>query len=436
MADQRIADGHRIRSSREYVPQSSHLNVSPDHLGESICIYLSVLNRPLSQSLGTSLMSSSSSIAGGLALIVVAGFLNGSWNVSFNSLALVDGVIDFGGAWLLFQLYAALINIPICLYWAGGPERVAWIVLNETPVATILWICLFSIVWGCGSVGFGLACKLAGVGMGTNLTIGVVTALGALLPLILEKAAFTPSGFTILGGLVVCCIGLFFSMRSLQERDRPRTDESEEEVENIDTAGKVETNEETDGDETPEPTNQTPPSSISTSTKVAICLVAGILATQLQFAFVFGQSIVDLASSRNGPGTTTPTGYAAVIWLFAFTTSSPVSILYGLYSTAFPYRNLLSCGIFRHLVIILTTTLPWVGHVHLYGIANTILPEELAAAVSWPVLMMTTVLVAMIWSWVLGEWKEANKSSRRLMFTGLGIVVLGIIVLMTSLVVK
>ena len=385
------------------------------------------------------MLSSALSITGGLALIILAGGLNGSWNVSFHSLALAPNQIDFGGAWLLFQLYAAIINIPVCIYWAGGPERVTWLV-QETPVATILWICLFAVIWGCGSVGFGVACKVAGVGMGTNLTIGVVTVLGALLPLLLEKAALTPSGYMILSGLVVCCVGLFFSMKSLQERDKSDDDAAVDEngeLAAISTVNKQETT--TDDQESVKdedsPAAAMPGAQYSSTMKVALCLVAGVLATQLQFAFVFGQPIVDLAASDDGPGATTPTGYAAVIWLFVFTTSAPVSIIYGLHSTKYPYRNLLTCGIQRHLIILLTATLPWVGHVHLYGIANTILPDALAAAVSWPVLMMVTVVVGMVWSWALGEWKEANETSRRLMYVGLGIVLAGITVLMLSLVV-
>ena len=175
--------------------------------------------------------------------------------------------------------------------------------------------------------------------------------------------------------------------------------------------------------------------SYSTLFKVGVCVVAGILATQLQFAFVFGQDLVDLSESSEGPRSTPSSGSAAVIWLFAFTVSVPPSLLYGVCNTSFPLRNLLSCGIYRHLVIFLTATLPWVGHVHLYGIANAILPEDLAAAVSWPVLMMATVVVGMIWSTLLGEWKNASRKARIQLFIGLGIVLVGIMLLILSLVV-
>ena len=92
-------------------------------------------------------MSSTGQIVGGLILPVVAGILNGSWNAAFSPAANLavgkhhhHSSKDDGGsssyvfdlchhhAWVLFQFYAAVANIILCLFWAGGLERVAWIV--------------------------------------------------------------------------------------------------------------------------------------------------------------------------------------------------------------------------------------------------------------------------------------------------------------------
>jgi hypothetical protein len=389
--------------------------------------------------------------AAGIALIVLAGGFNGSWNVSFSPklgrASVVDEtVLDFPAAWFLFQLYAALLNVPVCIYWAGGPSRVSWIV-RETKSSTILLVCLFSLIWGCGSVGFGLACKIAGVGMGTNLTIGVVTVLGALLPLILNGVIETRSGIVVLAGLALCCVGLYFSMKSLQIRDRheqgltsnsadgPKSTPTME----IEEGTKREHEADRTGDEAIDaktdearPNGEVSDTRQSTLFKVSICVVAGVLATQLQFAFVFGQSMIDLAEADMGPSSTPPSGSAAVIWLFAFTVSAPVSLVYGLYSSSHSWRNIALCGAYRHAVIFLTATLPWVCHIHLYGVSNTILPEKLAAAVSWPVLMMSTVLTGVIWSSFLGEWKDTSSRALRQLYIGLSFIVSGIVVLILS----
>lgn len=385
------------------------------------------------------LRMAASAVAASIALIVLAGVFNGSWNVSFSPRIGVDfGTLDFPASWFLFQLYAALLNIPVCIYWAGGPTRVSWIV-QETEPLTILLICLFSLIWGLGSVGFGLACKIAGVGMGTNLTIGVVTVLGAILPLILNKVIASLSGIIVLVGLAVCCFGLFFSMRALQMRDRHERNHGvtpKEHVlqqEDMDKEGErdLEADQVRLADASGNPALEFIGQQ-STMFKVAVCVGAGILATQLQFAFVFGQDMIDLAESQQGPGSTTSSGSAATIWLFAFTISAPVSLIYGLYKTTCPWYHICSAGIYRHGIIFLTATMPWVSHIHLYGISNTILPKRLAAAVSWPVLMMTTVLTGVVWSFLLGEWSQSSSNVLRQLYIGLAFICFGILILILS----
>lgn len=95
-------------------------------------------------------------------------------------------------AWVLFQFYAAIANIILCLFWAGGPQRVSYIV-SEAPASSVGLVVLFSILMGVGILLFGEACRIAGVGMGTNLTIGIVMILGTLLPLALNNQIASPS---------------------------------------------------------------------------------------------------------------------------------------------------------------------------------------------------------------------------------------------------
>jgi hypothetical protein len=475
--------------------------------------------------------SSISSIAGGLALIILAGILNGSWNASFSpkigcavgrttttvqvlavgrratvllgknggnvgtaaAAAAVesgeegDGVVvedelqhsgnndsskkvlvdlNYHYAWLLFQLYAALVNIPLCIYWTGGPERTLWI-MQQTSHTSIALVCLFSLLWGVGSVGFGLACKVAGLGLGTNLTMGVIMMAGTLLPLILQNLVTTKFGAVILVGLGICSIGLGFSMSSLQIRD---ADEKKSAAAAAKQCGKIPETSKPGGEvgaevaATSEPDinnnmledhqqqnggggdeQQQQHQGYSTLSKVLLCVISGLFASMLQFAFVYGDPMIQLSASssssstsnEDGPGSTPQTGTASIVWLFAFTISCPVSIVYGLVSSPkhIPLSTIWKCPWYRHVLLFLTSTLPWVAHIHLYGIANNplLLPPRLAATVSWPVLMMTTVATGMIWSLGLGEWNEASAAAKRQLTISLCTITAGIVMLMASL---
>ena len=423
--------------------------------------------------------TSGGSIVAGLVLVVVAGCLNGSWNASFSptwGLAVgrsngqkrerVD--LDYHYAWVLFQIYSSLINIPICLFWAGGPARVHYIV-SQSPPKSLGLVILFSLLWGVGSVGFGLACRIAGVGLGTNLTMGVIMTLGTFLPLCLEHLLATAAGGVIIAGLVLCCMGLYCSMKSLQTRD---LDEQKQKLmlENVEqpdpvsaadiaqTAGTNETcSSVTNADgkqdeglpkenddqtnieimptvsqaaEFSKASNQT----YSTWHKISVCVVAAAFASQLQFAFVFGDPIKSIASSDKGPGSTPPSGTSAVIWLFAIPVSAPVSIIYGLYKSPpdIPISTMWRCPWYRHILILLTTSLPWVSQIHLYGYSNTYLPSKLGASIAWPILMMVTVIAGLLWSIILGEWTYASTLARRQLRAGLVLVTLGVATIMAS----
>jgi hypothetical protein len=425
----------------------------------------------------TPALSDGGSIVVGLVLAVVAGGLSGSWNASFSEthgLAVgrnnntneenKNNDLHYHLAWVLFQWYAAIVNIPICLYLAGGVERVNYIVQHSSATSISL-IIVFSILWGVGSVGFGLACKIAGVGLGTNLTMGVITILGTFLPLCLDGAIATAAGGVVVAGLVVCCVGLVFSVKSLQTRDRDeqqlktvyKTEEMGLSVKG-DQPNDLVILEHKGGDESSNSAEGSPgvvmeldeerthESSIiieeanaekeySSWQKVGICVVAGIFSTQLQFAFVFGDELIDLAASEEGPGSTPRSGTSAVIWLFAISLGAPVSILYGLYNSPahISWSVLWTCPWYRHVLILLTTSIPWVSHIHLYGYSNTYLPDDLAASVAWPILMMVTVVTGMLWSIGLGEWTTASMLARRQLYKGLAIVALGVATIMASM---
>ena len=384
-------------------------------------------------------------IVGGLALVVLAGLLNGSWNAAFRpefglavrkqkagqdktadsghdddpSSVIVD--LDYHLAWVLFQVYASIVNTIVCIVWAGGMERVSFIV-KEAPAIDIVLVILFSVLWGIGSVGFGIACRVAGVGLGTNLLMGLIMIIGAFLPLVLDGVLVSATGAVIVSGILVCCIGLGFVVKSLQLRDK-------DEEESMVAKQSVEETEEC------HMKKEDPSPSLSTTKKVFICAIAALFASMLQFAFVFGSDIVDITESQNGPGSTPSSGVASVIWLFAIPMGAPASIIYGLYMnpSSIPWSTVYRCPWYRHILIILTTSLPWVAHIHLYGVSTTLLPDDVGPGVAWPVLMMVTVLAGLVWSICLGEWANSSKATRTQLRIGGVFMLCGISLMMASI---
>jgi len=399
-------------------------------------------------------MSTTGEIVGGLIIPVVAGVLNGSWNAAFSPAAnLAVGNSESKNAkpcdlchhhaWVLFQFYAAIANIILCLFWAGGPERVSWIVTTAST-KSVVFTSVFGVLMGMGITLFGEACRIAGVGMGTNLTIGIIMILGTILPLATNNQVATSSGGVIIGGLAVATFGLFFSMKSLQLKDIAEMNmeqlSSNNEIELEESTGRASLVMVEEGEKNEEVIEQAELSdsndeeSYSTVTKIVICAFAAILSSTLQFAFVFGGELMDLAASSDGPGSTPATGVSSIIWLFVIPLSTIPNIIFALYKAKdVSIDHMWKCPWTRHLKIFFAACLPWVGHINLYGLASSLLlPPNIAAAVAWPILMMTTVAWGMILSIYLGEWKTAPPAAATKQKIGLGWMLLGVAVVMAS----
>ncbi len=379
-------------------------------------------------------------------------------NVDNNSISKPRYDLSHHHAFALFQLYAVIINIPISIFWAGGIQRVSAI-LSETPSISIFLIAIFSMIWGCGTLCFGIACNVAGVGMGTNLSMGVIAIIGTFLPLITENNLFTLFGAVICVGLAICCIGLWLATKALGQKDRDekgisKTENNEENVkfplsleDEIDTNVDLEVSKGNDNSDNKDMIQQCAISSTpmqnkeySTLQKVLICILTGVTAVQLQFAFIFGKPITDLAGGKIDdvelPGVTPKGGSAAIIWLFAITLGAPPIIIHSLYSSPVPLSHSLRAPWWRHVRLIATTSLPWISHIHIYGLTATVLfKKKVAASIAWPLLMMTTSLWALVLSRILGEWKVASAATVKTFALSVCVTMVGLIVLMVTVVV-
>jgi len=329
------------------------------------------------------------------------------------------------------------------------------------PPSTVVLVVLFSALWGVGSILFGLSCKIAGVGLGTNLVLCVVLMLGTFLPLAYYGGIKSATGGVIMAGLAVVSAGLYFSAASLRIRDldfgeakrQQRESTSGPVVSNIDKEprtndnGYSEESQQSDAQENSKGSNnisRTPISNISSErsaqdepeysvfVKISVCLLAGILSSMLQFAFIFGQDLVDIAEND----VTTPLGgSASIIWLFAISIGCIPSICYGFYSSPkeIPLKTIWMCPWWRHLLLICTTSLPFLAHINLYGLAvNVFLPKNFAASIAWPTIMTTAVAQGMSLSICLEEWKGASVEALSKLRIGLFLTLIGVFLFMVS----
>lgn len=320
--------------------------------------------------------------------------------------------------------------------------------------------------------------------------------IGTFLPLITEKTLISPAGGVICGGLLICCGGLWLSTLALKKRDADeailaiakkaktnrlldkmntrstRCEEILQDNNNNNNESNGNDCESPDKDEGNTKSNNENLENMPLRTsrylflrrltasfvksperkkqeavdhptwkKILVCVVTGVTASQLQFAFIFGKEITNLALdidieediSASIPGSTPESGGAAIIWLLAISLGAPVAIINGIYSSPVPLSTVIRAPWWRHLRVICTTSLPWISHIHIYGVcATTLLPDKVAASIGWPLLMMITQGQAMMLSIWIGEWKKSSAMTIRTLCYSLLASFVGIVVLMSS----
>jgi L-rhamnose-H+ transport protein len=103
-------------------------------------------------------------------------------------------------------------------------------VLRETPSSAIFWAYFFGVLWGLGGLTFGLTMRYLGMSLGMAVALGYTAAFGTLMPPIFRgefarQVLGTRSGLIILGGVVVCLLGIAFAGAAGVSKEREMSEE-------------------------------------------------------------------------------------------------------------------------------------------------------------------------------------------------------------------
>jgi L-rhamnose-H+ transport protein len=86
-------------------------------------------------------------------------------------------------------------------------------VLHEAPAGSLFWAFFFGVLWGLGGLTFGLTMRYLGMSLGMAVALGYTAAFGTLMPpifrgIFMSEVLGTRSGLIIIGGVVVCLLGI------------------------------------------------------------------------------------------------------------------------------------------------------------------------------------------------------------------------------------
>jgi L-rhamnose-H+ transport protein len=113
--------------------------------------------------------------------------------------------------WLVQGLAAWVVTPWVVAVLAGTqPLRV----LHQSPGGSLVLAYLFGMMWGFGSLTFGLTMRYLGMSLGMAVALGYCAAFGTLIPPLVQgdfaRLLTTGAGGMVLAGVAVCLLGIGF----------------------------------------------------------------------------------------------------------------------------------------------------------------------------------------------------------------------------------
>ena len=157
----------------------------------------------------------------GILLIAIGAFSSGSFSVPFGK---IKGW-QWESYWMVFSIGAyVLFPLTTCLLFT--PDFVQ--IIQSTSSSTNLTVFLLGAVYGVGNLSFGLSLRYLGLSLGYALSLGLMLAIGTLIPpmidgrlqLMIQKSG----GMLLIIGVVVACVGIALSAWSGILKDKSVSD--------------------------------------------------------------------------------------------------------------------------------------------------------------------------------------------------------------------
>lgn len=261
-----------------------------------------------------------------------------------------------------------------------------------------------SVLWGIGVMMWGKAIHHIGVSLGFSLFIGTVILIGSLLPFFVDGLPPANVFGTILLGLVFVLAGVLANGRAgiLREQDERLTNEGNQSGGNSEESGRK-----------------------SMAAGIAIAVIGGLLATGFSFANAVGRPPLHEASTAQGnPEWVTAlavmfpiflSGGAVMAGYFAWQLTQKSA--WGSFRTSNFARNFLLIFVMAFFHYAASAVFAYAAF-KLGPVGNT---------VGYAIFNTACVATAIVSGLVVGEWNLASSRAKRLLYTGLTCMVIGIV---------
>ena len=332
----------------------------------------------------------------GILLHAIGGFAAGTFYLpirkikgwSWESGWLVNGIFS----WLIAPLIVASLVVPDL----RG-------LLASVPRETLFWTYFFGVLWGVGGLTFGLSCRYLGLSLGYAVALGFCAFFGTIVPPIYDgtfgKLFGTSSGLVLLSGLGVCLVGIAVCGVAGMAKDRDLASAGSHGVEG----------------------------EYSFVKGVLVALFAGVMSACMSFAFRAGAPIAALATQHGVADLWKNTPVLVVILAGGFTTNALWCVTLNIKNrSAGDYLGRTAAPTRLNYLLAAVAGVTWYFQFMFYGMGTTKMGAYDFS--SWTLHMAFIIVFSNLWAIRLGEWRETQPRSLRLILAGITIVFLSTLV--------
>jgi L-rhamnose-H+ transport protein len=329
-------------------------------------------------------------IYAGVLLAVVSGVFNGLFTAPMK---MIRGW-RWENIWLVFIVTACLF-MPAGMVTVMGQSPGG--LYAAAPPGAVSSAILFGFAWGFGAILFGLSVDYLGVSLANSLVIGLSSAMGSLVPLILHRQLELNAQLAFLFlGIVTFLLGVTLCGMAGRRREGA--------TDHAITPGKR-------------------------TRAYFFCIGSGIMSAVFNIGYSLALPIAD-TGVRMG---FSQFGATNTIWLLMLAAGSVPNIFFCLYRMKRNRSRSLMAGdgTGRAWGLSILMGLLWGGSIFLYGAATPLLGDK-GPSIGWPLSLAVGLLVANLMGVLLGEWRDANPKAVRLMRSGIVTIIVAIVLCATS----
>jgi L-rhamnose-H+ transport protein len=279
--------------------------------------------------------------------------------------------------WLTLGLFAWII-VPLIMAAVFAPQFAD--VLKASPANALGLAFLFGVLWGVGSITFGLSIRYLGMSLGFAISLGFCAAFGTLIPPLFNGSfgaiIQTSSGWITLSGIVLCLAGIAMCGKAGIEKERALSSSSAE-------AGEF-----------------------NFPKGILVAVFAGVMSSCMSFAFKAGAPAQQMAVELGVLPVRSNIPLLVVILWGGFLTNAVWCVFLSLRNRTFKNFSDKKTPRLKNLLLCAAAGTLWYLQFFFYGMGETQMGDY--NFVSWSLHMAFVIVTSNVVGLLTGEWKDCR----------------------------